>query len=389
MRSRKVSRMLKVHKRAGAWAFALALAGSLSIPGLAFASVTVDETELAQGDNAVGGGTATLADTTLNMVNVIANTIKADTDLTINFNGGNEIEMAIAEGNANVEMNFSGENEIEEVYATENSNVTLNANENNGFEEVNAYDDAHVTINVTGETDIESIDALDYGSITIRGTECQKKDTVNLGEDENTAFLTTTNGTLVIDHVTINLKAEEMAVGSVNGDMVMDTSKIASDDDNKYTLIQTGGTMLIKESVIDMVGTVYAVGQMTINHSDVKVKKPEKMAYGEWDKYRVYSSTGIELIDEKNGKVKEGNIYENKVYYLDTDGGDDVDLEADGKPAYYKCKDDDDDDEEEKVVSLPKTGDKNAPLLPLSIALMSAATMGIAASRRRGDSQSR
>ena len=29
---------------------------SLSIPGLAFASVTVDETELAQGDNAVGGG---------------------------------------------------------------------------------------------------------------------------------------------------------------------------------------------------------------------------------------------------------------------------------------------------------------------------------------------
>ena len=63
------------------------------------------------------------------MVNVIANMLKPDTDLTINFNGGNEIEMAIAEGNANVEMNFSGENDIEEIDATENSNVTLNANE--------------------------------------------------------------------------------------------------------------------------------------------------------------------------------------------------------------------------------------------------------------------
>ena len=71
---------------------------SLSFPSLAFASVKVDETELAQGQNAVGGGTATLAGSSLDMAGVVAETFYADEDLSVNFNGGNDIEDAVIAG---------------------------------------------------------------------------------------------------------------------------------------------------------------------------------------------------------------------------------------------------------------------------------------------------
>ena len=77
----------------------------------------VDQTELAQGENAVGGGKATLVDAKLDMVDVTANELYTDNDLTMNFNGGNKIENVDVAGSAEVEMNYSGENEVEEVHA--------------------------------------------------------------------------------------------------------------------------------------------------------------------------------------------------------------------------------------------------------------------------------
>ena len=63
--------------------------------------------------------------------------------------------------------------------------------------------------------------------------------------------------------------------------------------------------------------------------------------------------------------------------YVDTDDGDDVDLEADGDPAYYKCGDDDDDQK------MPKTGDAANSLQLMAIALVSAAICTFAGRRFR------
>ena len=71
----------------GALALSAVVACSLSFPSLAFAVVKVDETELAQGENAVGGGKATLSDSLLDMAGVTAGSLVADENLTMNFNG--------------------------------------------------------------------------------------------------------------------------------------------------------------------------------------------------------------------------------------------------------------------------------------------------------------
>ena len=357
-----------VAKRVSAFAFAAVLACSLSFPSMALASVRVNDTDLVQGDNAVGGGTASLVDTTLDMVNVVAESLFTDEDLTVNFNSGNEIEDVVVVGSADVELNYEGENAVEDVFAGENANVTINANGNNEFEEVNVFDDANVTINVTGENDFETIEGYGNSTITVQGTTCQKRDTINLGEDESTAFIATEKGDLKIDHVTVNLESEGAIIDSDEGDVTIDTSKIAKGDENEYAVIFAGGKMTLNESVIDIKGTVSSEDEMTIKHSDVKAEAPDDK-YGDGP-YRVYSETGVELIDEENGEVREGELYGNKVYYVDTDDGEDVDLEADGDSAYYKCANED-------MIS-PKTGDDANPLFLMALAIASAATAAFA-----------
>ncbi len=258
--------------------------------------------------------------------------------------------------------------------AYDSSNVTINANGNNDIDGVQAYEDSNVTINVTDENDFEYIEAHGNANITVQGTECQKKDTINLGEDEGTS-ISADYGNVVIDHVTINVNSSEFAaIGSNRGNVTIDTSKIAAGDDSAFTEIYAGGTMEIKESVIDITGVVVSVGQMTINHSDVKVAMSDEFVLP----YAVWSYAGIQLINEKNGEVKTGELDGYTVYYVTTGDDPDVDLKADGTPAYYICKDDDDDDDE----GMPKGGDSSNPFLPMGFAIASVATAGYAAKRR-------
>ena len=354
---------------------------SLSFPSLAFASVKVDETELAQGENAVGGGTATLAGSSLDMAGVVAETFYADEDLSVNFNGGNDIEDAVIAGSASVEMNFSGENEVEDITATEQASLTVNANGHNDFEDLNAKGNSNVTINVNGENSFESIDGYDNASIVVKGTTCQMRDVINLGEGEKYAAIGTVNGKLTIDHVTINLMSKGAYVGSTDSDVVIDTSKIARQGDNDDSSIDAQqGTMKIFESVIDIKGTIFAKGKMTIEHSDVKVTKPAGSIY---DKIpRVHSSSGIELIREKNGEVIKGVSWGEDDWHLDTGDGDTVDLKADGKPAYYKCSDSD--NEGSVVKAMPKTADETSVFPPIVAAIASAALAAFVSRRMSG-----
>ncbi len=379
------SKMSLLGKRAGAFALAVVIACGLSFPQLALAAVRVDDTELAQGDNAVGGGTATLADSELGMVGVTAGELYTDENLSISFNGGNEIDSVNVAGSAEVDMSFAGENEVEEVHASDESDVTINADGHNEFEEIEATDQSNLTVNVTGENEFEEIVGRDDANVTIRGTNCQMQDVVNLGEGEDDTAISTERGKLTIDHVTVNLEGEEAYIGSESGDVVIDTSKIGKGDDNEYAYLTAGGKMLIRESVIDIAGTVHSAGQMTIEHSDVKAEEPDD-EYGDDSPYRVYSETGIELIREKNGEVLEGEIDGDKVFFVDTDDNDgsSVDLKADGKPAYYGCGDDDDDDDDEAALqakSMPKTGDGASPLIPLVMAIAGVAAAGFAMRR--------
>lgn len=364
---------------AGAFALALVLVGGLSFPTPALAAVVIDETELAQGENAVGGGTATLAESVLDMVDVTAGYMSTDEDLTVNFNGGNSIEEVNVVDSVDVEMNFSGDNEVEDIQAIDDSTLTVNANGHNEFEELNAYNHSNVTVNVTGENEFEEIQGFDYANVTVRGTDCQKKDVIELGEGEDFTSLGTEKGKLTIDHVTVNVEAKDGIVGSEYSDVLIDTSKIASGDDNESTRILSGGALKMSESVIDITGTVFSIGMMTIDHSDVKVEAPSNRT--ELDTYRVWSSEGIELIDEENGEVKAGTIGDRQVAYVDTGDGDMVDLQADGEPAYYKCKSG---VTNPATKSLPRTGDTSDPMLPLAIALtgVGTAALGIVARRR-------
>lgn len=353
-------------RRLGSFALSAVTAFSLMFPSTAFAQVSVDGQNLAQGDNAVGGGTATFLDQSLSMVNVVANNMYTDESLTVNFNGGNDIEDFTVGGSATVEVNYAGENEVEDTHAVDNANLTVNANGHNEFEEIDAANNASVTVNVTGENDFESIEAEDNANVTVRGTTCQRRDIANVGVDEDDAGVSAKKGNVVIDHVTINLVSEKALVGSESGRLVVDTSKIASDDDNEYAEIVAGDTMRIYESVIDIVGTVHSDGFMTIEHSDIEAQEPDD----EYDKspYRIYSKKGIELIRERNGEVKEGELDGDMVWYVDTGDGEDVDLEADGEPGYYKCKDKE---------ALPKTSDASGVQLAATVALGGIALMAL------------
>ena len=352
---------------------AVAVVGSLSFPSLALATVRVDDTELAEGSNEVGGGTATLYDSALDMVDVTAGELYIDEDLNVNFNGGNTIDDVLVAGSAEVSLNYAGENDSDDVYVQDEANVTINANGHNEFEEVRAYDNSSVTINVTGENEFEEIEGYDNASITVRGTDCQKKDTISLGEGENDTALVTDRGNLVIDHVTVNVEGKEAVIGSQNGDVTIDTSKIEGADDNEYTEIVAGGAMGINESVVDITGTVHSNGMMTIEHSDVKVGAPD--AKYDSRPYRVYSKTGVTLIREDNGEVRDGEIDGERVFYVDTEDNDgrEVDLEADGEPGYYKCRGE---------ALAPKTGDDTDPFVPIAAGIAGVATAWFASRRR-------
>lgn len=311
---------------------ATAVTMSMLMPSIALADVWIDDVSLQQGDNYVGGGTASWNDNDLGMVDVIAERFSTDEDLSVSFNGGNEIDNFDIEGNANVEASFSGSNEVEDINAKDSSNVTINADEHNDFEEINASDSAHVVVNVRGETSMEEIRGTDDASIEVRGTTCQKRDVVNVGEGENTEGVLVERGDLTIDHVTIDMCSETPQVGSQYGNVLIDTSKVTDDDDNVRTDIVAGGTLEVRESVIDLRGSMSSQGQMTIDHSDVEIER-----VGEGDGPLVWSATGINLINEENGEVKEGKLDGKRVAFVDTGDKKKVDLKADGKPDYYKC----------------------------------------------------
>ena len=369
---------LNVPKRIALLGLAAIVASSLSFPSTALAKVSIDGAKLVKGENSVGGGTATLNKGALDVNGVTATTIFTDEDLDVLFSGGNEIgEMGVAES-SKVCVDFEGENEVEDFYALGTSELEINANGHNEFDEIKAYDAADVTVNVTGKNDVESIVGYDDASVTVRGTTCQKRDILNLGEDEEDAEIVACRGNLVIDHVTVNAEAEATIIGSDFGDVTIDTSKIAKDDDCEYVMLNAGGTMSLTESVIDIDGTVSSDGTTTINHSDVKVGKPDE-AY-ETRPYAVYSRTGIKLINERNGDVLVGRVGDDKVWYVDTgEGGESVDLKADGTPAYYMCK----------GSSIPKTGDESAPWGIVSVGFASLIAGWYALRRRRELEQGR
>lgn len=380
-------------RRVGALALAAVLAGNLFFPSLALAVVRVDETELAQGANVVGGGTATLSGSSLEMTGVIATDFYTDEDLDISFAGGNDIASAYVE-DATVDMSFTGENDVEDIYALGDANVTVNADGHNEFEEVNAYDRSSVTVKVTGENDFESMVASDDATIAVRGTSCQRKDIINLGEGEPLTYIASDCGDVTLDHVTVNVKAGEAMIGSNEGGaLTIDTSKIACDDD-AYVLLFGGKTSRIRESVIDIAGTIVGYGKLVIDHSDVKVVEPGPEHHEIFD-HRIIGRDGIELVNQKNGTVLAGSFGDEDLFFVDTDGnqGRSVDLKADGEPAYYKCGDKDESDEKSTDVpatspaakALPRTGDAGAPLAPVAAAAVLVGIAGFAARRREQD----
>ena len=377
-------------RRVGALALAAVLAGNLFFPSLALAVVRVDETELAQGANGVGGGTATLSGSSLEMTGVTAGDFYTDEDLDISFAGGNDISTAYVE-DAMVGMSFTGENDVEDIYALGDANVTVNADGHNEFEEINAYDSSSVTVKVTGENDFESMSASDDATIAVRGTSCQKKDVINLGDGESLSYIASDRGDITLDHVTVNVKANEAIIGSIDGGaLTVDTSKVACDDDG-YVLLFGGKTSRIRESVIDIAGTIVGYGKLVIDHSDVKVAEPAPEHLDAFD-YRIIGKDGIELLNQKNGTVLAGSSEGEDLFFVDTDGnqGRSVDLKADGEPAYNKCGDKDDSDEKSTDVpatslaakALPRTGDATAPLAPVAAAAVLVGIAGFAARRR-------
>ena len=370
--------MNRIRNRFIACTAAALIACGVMIPSAAFAEVAVDGQPLGQGENAVGGGTATLSETVLDMVNVVAGTLNTDQNLVINFNGGNEIDDVLVSDSAVVEMNFTGENDVDDITVGGKADLTINADGHNDFDEVMAAGDSNLTINVAGENEFEEIEGKDNANITVRGVTCQKRDIIELGDDEDDTLIMTENGNLVLDHVTIDTEARFALIGTIGGEMLIDTSKIAKGDKNETVLIMVERALTIRESVIDIVGTITVEGKMIIDHSDVKVINSDTRDPD--SPYPcVFSLTGIELLNEKNGEVKEGKSYQRKAWYVDTGDSPDVDLKADGEPAYYRCKSDESDDAGTKA--MPQTGDEtNVPML--MVTLISALTVALAARRR-------
>ena len=352
---------------------ALSLTTSLAISGTAYGIVSIDDTDLVEGENSVGGGTATYGDSLLDMIDVTADKLTCDEDLTINFNGGNDIEHTQVTGDANVTLNFNGDNEVEDIEAYDNSDLTVNVNEHNDFEDIEAYDSSKLTVKVNGEAEVEAIKGYDDASVTVTGTNCPRKDVLELGEGEDSERIGTERGALTIKDVTIVMDSELAQVLSQSGDVSITCSKISAGDNNKKTDIIVGGKLFVGGSVIDVKGTMGVDGALTIRRSDVDMTKPE----GEDSPYRIWSKTGIELIEEKNGEVKEGTLNGVKVHFVDTGDGEDVHLKSALTPCYYRSCDDN--------KELPKTGGKvlaktgDASGIVSALALLAAGMTSVAA----------
>ena len=350
----------------------------LAFPSNALAMVRVDDYELEQGDNEVGGGVASLNDSDLSMVGVTAREVYTDEDLNIGFNGGNTIDNVEVDGSATVDVIFEGTNAVEEVHSHGSSDVTVNASGGNDFEEIEAHDQSNMTVNVTGDETFEEITGSEDANVTIRGTTCQRRDVLNLGAGEEDTKITVERGNLTLDRVTVNVLAREAEIGSREGNVRIDTAGIFAGDENSNTVISAGGKMGIRESVIDIPGTVFSHGPLTIDHSNVHVDKPVPID-GEDYPYRVFSYDKVRLIDQENGEVHDGEVDDEGVEYVvtdDGDGKDEVDLRAVGTPAYERC---------DAATVLPKTGDVAGSPVLLAFAGLGCLALAahLARSRRR------
>ncbi len=336
---------------------AAALACALAFPSAAFASVRVDDTDLAPGENSVGGGIATYAESILSFENVVANTISTDESLSVFFNGGNDVDKFQVTDDANVSIEFEGENSVEDIEARDNANVTVHMDEHNEFEDVEAYDNASITANVDGEAECEAIKGYDNANVTVQGTNCPQKDVLTVGEGEKSERIGTEKGDLVVKDVTLVMDGEQDRVASTEGNVTITCSKIEGGDDSKRVDVFAGKDLFVGGSVIDIAGSIGSNGMLTIRRSDVDVEKAD----GDESPYRVWSKTGVKLIEEKNCVVREGTIDGKKVYYVDTDDRDEVHLEAALRPCYYKCDSDDKDEDDETPKHLPETGSRRLP----------------------------
>lgn len=361
---------------------------SLAFTSVAIAEVRVDETTLQEGENAVGGGTATLWDSILDMLGVTANTLSTDEDLTVNFNGGNDIDTFKITDDANVVANYEGENEVEDIEAYDQSSVTVNMNEHNEFEDIEGNDQASITANVSGNVACEAIKGYDDATVTVRGTTGPCKDVLEVGEGKSSERIGTERGDLTVEDVSVVLRSEQGAVSSTSGNVTIKHTKISGGEGNERTDLRAGGTMLVEDSAVDITGTASADGELTIQNSEVDVRKAE----GD-DGYRVWSRTGINLVDEKNGEVEEGEVDGKRVWYVDTGDGEEVHLDASSP---LRCdsdssnSNDSDDVSDERDTTpaehgravLPATGDASGAFFAM-LALVGGVALSLAGVRRR------
>ena len=368
---------------------AVVVAAALAFPGTAYAQVLVDGTELLDGANAVGGGTATYGSGSLGMENVTATNVSTDESLDVSFNGGNDINDFQVTGDANVTVDFSGDNSVEDIEAYDNSNLTVNLNSHDDCEDIEAYNNSSLTVNVTGETGCEAIKGYDDASVTVQGTTCPRADVITVGEGEASERIGTERGDLVIKDATVVMDSKEAKVSSTEGNVSVYCSKISGGDDNERTDIYAGGDLFVGGSVIDVEGTMSSDGEMTIRRSDVDVTKPD----GDSNPYRVWSKTGINLIEELNGEVRDGKIGDTPVKYLktdDDDAGDKVHLVSAIKPCYYtKCESDGGPDggDSNRAKKLPITGDANESALPAMVLGCGVALVALDIRRRQSAQQ--
>ena len=357
---------------------AVLVSAALVFPGTAYAQVLVDGTELAEGANAVGGGTATYGGGALGMENVTATNVSTNENLNVSFNGGNTISDFQVTGDANVTVGFSGENSVEDIEAYDNSDLTVNLDSHDDCEDIEAYDNSSLTVNVTGKAGCEAIKGYDDANVTVQGTTCPRADVVTVGDGEASERIGTERGDLVIKDVTVVMESKEAQVSSTGGNVSVYCSKISSGDDNERTDIHAAKDLFVGGSVIDIAGTMSSEGEMTIRRSDVDVRKPEE----DNSPYRVWSKKGITLIEELNGEVKDGKIGDEAIKFLKTDDDDPsnkVNLVSAIKPCYYtKCNDNDPDREKK----LPATYDANENALPAMILGCGIALVGLDIRRR-------
>lgn len=362
-----------------------------------FAQVTLDNTQLQEGDNEVGGGRATFLNSVLDMYGVTGDLLSTDEDLSVNFWGGNVLDKFRATDDATVTVNFDGHNEVEDIEAYDSSNVTVNMNEHNEFEDLEARDDASLEVRVDGETSCESIKGYDNAEVDVRGVNCPRKDIVEIGEDESSERLGTEKGDLTVSDVTVVMRSKQGEVSSKEGNARITCTKIEGGEGNERTDVYAGKDLFVGGSVVDVVGSVHADGKLTLRRSDVDVTK----AKDDDAPYRVWSKTDVELVEEKNGTVEQGTMDGTKVFYVDTDDGDEVHLEASLEPCYYRSCDNDTTDDDHDATSqtpavhtvarvLPATADASNPgALAGMVALGAVAVAaGVGMGRRRGSASS-